>query len=78
MIEHCTLEWYWTAPSHYAAPDFAPHYVVYFPDGSARRGNGSSAEITVALNELGRMGFEAVACVAQTNWLLWTLRRRAA
>ena len=32
--------------------------------------------VGIALNELGRMGFESVACVAQTNWLLWTLKRR--
>ena len=75
MIETCTLEWYWTAPSH-GAPDFVPGYVVYYPDGSTRRGQGSSAEVTLALNELGRMGFGAVSCVAQTNWLLWTLTRR--
>jgi hypothetical protein len=76
MFEHCTLEWYWTAPGGYD-PNFVPSFVVYLPDGTNRRQQGSSAEVTMALCELGRMGFEAVACVAQTNWLLWTLRRRA-
>ncbi len=75
-FEHCTLEWLWNAPPWQEAAQFVPSYVIYRPDGTTQRHQGSSAEVTVAMTALGREGFEVVACVASGNWILWTLKRR--
>jgi hypothetical protein len=72
MFEHATIEWYWQAPSGIEAP---PSFVIFYPDGTSERRLGSNVEVTQALTELGRKGFEAVACVTSGNWILWTLKR---
>lgn len=74
-FEHATVEWFWTQPAGVDAP---PSFVIYMPDGSADRRLGSNIEVTLALTELGRQGFETVACITAGNWILWTLKREQA
>lgn len=78
VFEHCTLEWYWAPAAWQSAEEFQPSFVIFHPGGQQERRPGYSAEVTVALTQLGQQGWEAVACVTAANWLLWTLKRRIA
>ena len=74
-FQHCTLEWYWTAPAGLEA-SFTPHFRIFAPDGSSTAYPGQSGEVTSALSRLGAEGYEVVACIGVANWILWTLKRR--
>ena len=73
-FEHATLEWLWTPPDE--MPDMEPQFTIVYPDGKVETRTGSNVEVTQALTELGKKGFEALTSVAAGNWILWTLKRR--
>lgn len=63
--EYATLEWLWDSGS----------LSVHVPNKSGEKTTGSYAEVVKKLTELGNQGWEVATCVANANWLFWTLKR---
>ena len=64
QIEYATMEWLWDAGE----------IRVDLPTG-LEKSNGMYPEVVQVLNKLGAGGWEVCACVANANWLFWTLTR---
>jgi hypothetical protein len=64
--EYCSLEWVWDLST----------IRLNTTDGKESRFAGSYGEVVKTLNALGAAGWEVAGCVASSNWVYWTLRRR--
>ncbi len=64
--EYCTMEWLWDVSS----------IRLNMADGQESKFGGSYMEVVRTLNSLGANGWEVVGCVATSNWMYWTLKRR--
>ena len=64
--EYCTMEWLWDNSS----------IRLNLPDGREVKSRGGYPEVTTTLTTLGASGWEVATCVAVSNWLFWTLKRR--
>jgi hypothetical protein len=47
------------------------------PGERETQSKGSYAEVVTLLTTLGANGWNVAACVASSNWVLWTLKRQA-
>ncbi len=66
MWEYCSLEWVWNEST----------MRLNATNGQESRFRGSYAEVVTTLNTLGAQGWEVAGCVASSNWIYWTLKRR--
>lgn len=65
--EYGILEWLWDASL----------LRLNLPGERETQSKGSYAEVVTLLTTLGANGWNVVACVASSNWVLWTLKRLA-
>ena len=75
-FEHCMLEFYWSQPSYTDSPTWKPSFTIFHADGRHESRVGGNAEITAALNALGKEGWRITSAVTTMNWILWTLERK--
>ncbi len=75
--EHCMIEWYWSAPAGADAKTFQPSFTLFFANNKKESRLGGSAELTTLLNQLGGDGWSISSSVTSSNWILWTLQRKA-
>lgn len=61
------LEWLWDTS----------RLRLNLPGERETQSTGSYAEVVALLTRLGANGWSVVACVASSNWVLWTLKRPA-
>lgn len=66
-FEYATVEWLWQGGDMRAD----------LPGGETRTAKGSYPAVVELLSSLGAEDWEVVSCVAQANWLFWTLKRTA-
>ncbi len=66
-FEYAVVEWLWDSGNLRAD----------LPGGETRSGKGSYPAVVEMLTALGREDWEVVSCVANANWLFWTLKRTA-
>jgi hypothetical protein len=65
--EYGILEWLWDVST----------LRLTLPGERETQSKGSYAEVVTLLTTLGATGWNVVACVASSNWVLWTLQRQA-
>jgi hypothetical protein len=65
--EYGILEWLWDAS----------RIRLNLPGERETQSTGSYAEVVALLTTLGANGWNVAACVASSNWVLWTLKRQA-
>ena len=65
--EYGLLEWLWDSSL----------LRLTLPGGRETQSKGSYAEVVTLLTTLGANGWNVDACVASSNWVLWTLKREA-
>jgi len=65
MFEYATMEWLWDGGT----------IKINLPNSVEENSQGSYNEVVTQLTKLGGSGWEVVACVANANWLFWTLKR---
>lgn len=63
--EYATVEWVWVDRS----------LRCNMPGEGERQRNGSYQEVVELLCELGRDCWEVTGCVAESDWIYWTLKR---
>ena len=66
QLEYLTVEWLWDGSS----------LRVNHPNKPEKLSQGSYQEVVDLLTSLGSEGWEVCACVANSNWLFWTLKRQ--
>jgi hypothetical protein len=64
-LEYAIVEWLWDNNS----------IRVNTPDGEEKRSEGTYIEVVSTLTELGKDGWDVASCVANGNWIFWTLKR---
>lgn len=64
-IEYAILEWMWEESS----------IRVNLPGNEEKLYQGSYLELVEVLNKLGKDGWEVAACVSESNWIFWTLKK---
>ena len=65
--EYGILEWVWDVS----------RIRLNLPGERETQSQGSYAEVVTVLTTLGATGWNIAACVASSNWVLWTLQRPA-
>lgn len=65
--EYGLLEWLWDLS----------RMRLNLPGERETQSKGSYAEVVALLTTLGANGWNVAACVASSNWVLWTLKRQA-
>ena len=65
--EYGILEWLWDLS----------RIRLNLPGGQETLSAGSYAEVVTLLTTLGSDGWSVASCVASSNWVLWTLKRKA-
>jgi hypothetical protein len=63
--EYGILEWLWDSSL----------VRLNLPGGEETQSKGSYSEVVTLLTTLGSNGWNVAACVASSNWVLWTLQR---
>ena len=65
VFEYLTVEWLWDSSSLRITHPHQPEKSI----------QGSYQEVVNLLTSLGKEGWEVCACVANSNWLFWTLKK---
>lgn len=65
--EYGILEWLWDLS----------RIRLNLPGERETQSKGSYAEVVTLLTSLGADGWSVAACVANSNWVLWTLKRES-
>ena len=66
-FEYATVEWLWDSGAIRAD----------LPGGQTLNAQGEYAAVVQMLNKLGEEHWEVATCATNTNWLFWTLKRKA-
>ena len=64
---YASVEWVWQGQT----------IRINIPHHQESHRQGSYQEVVEVLTELGMQGWEVVTCVAEADWIYWTLRHRA-
>ncbi|WP_299453006.1 hypothetical protein [uncultured Microscilla sp.] len=64
-FEYASVEWLWDSSN----------LRCNLPNGEEFTRTGTYGEVVTMLTELGSEGWDVASCVANSNWLYWTLKR---
>ena len=64
-LEFASIEWLWDSGN----------IRCNLPSGEELTSNGTYDAVVATLTEMGADGWDVASCVANSNWIFWTMKR---